>query len=85
MVVIVEGIEEPSQIRYLKNNHCKIVQGYYFSKPVPAQEFSGYLNRAFEQYDIDKGIVEEDLRHTIELEKERLNTFTKQHLWVTSL
>ncbi|MFL8711683.1 EAL domain-containing protein [Clostridioides sp. GD02377] len=37
--VIAEGIETKNQIKMLKEANCDIVQGYYFSKPLPVKEF----------------------------------------------
>ncbi|MBR4554730.1 MAG: EAL domain-containing protein [Ruminococcus sp.] len=37
--VIAEGVETKEQLELLKNIGCDIIQGYYFSKPVPADEF----------------------------------------------
>ena len=37
--VIAEGVETEEQIRLLKGLGCAMVQGYYFSKPLPADEF----------------------------------------------
>ncbi|WP_227857868.1 MULTISPECIES: EAL domain-containing protein [unclassified Clostridioides] len=37
--VVAEGIETKSQIEMLKEANCDIVQGYYFSKPLPVKEF----------------------------------------------
>ena len=37
--VIAEGVETGTQLELLKNLGCMLVQGYYFSKPVPADEF----------------------------------------------
>lgn len=36
--VVAEGTETLDQILYLKANHCDQIQGYYFSKPLPANE-----------------------------------------------
>ena len=41
--VIAEGVEEEEQIKVLKEMGCDIVQGYYFSKPVPPEEFAVFL------------------------------------------
>ena len=39
LAVVAEGVETLSQISLLENEGCRYVQGYYFSKPVPAEEF----------------------------------------------
>ncbi len=38
--VIAEGVETQEQLQYLTENGCDIAQGYWFSKPVPAEELS---------------------------------------------
>jgi EAL domain-containing protein (putative c-di-GMP-specific phosphodiesterase class I) len=37
--VIAEGVETENQLRLLKDVGCDIVQGYYFSRPLPAADF----------------------------------------------
>lgn len=41
--VIAEGVETEEQLQALKAMGCDMVQGYYFSKPVPAEEFERFL------------------------------------------
>lgn len=36
---IVEGVETRDDIRLLKESNCWLAQGYYFSKPIPKDEF----------------------------------------------
>ena len=36
---IAEGVETTSQLEYLKEQGCDEIQGYFYSKPVPAKEF----------------------------------------------
>ena len=43
--VIAEGVEEEEQLTALKEMGCDIVQGYYFSPPLPAERFSELLNK----------------------------------------
>ncbi|MBR0228933.1 MAG: EAL domain-containing protein [Clostridia bacterium] len=38
--VVAEGVETENQLKLLKDAGCDIVQGYYFSRPLPAEEFS---------------------------------------------
>ena len=37
--VIAEGVERETQLQLLKKLGCNIVQGFYFSRPLPAAEF----------------------------------------------
>ncbi len=37
--VVAEGVETGSQLKLLKDAGCDLVQGYYFSRPLPAEEF----------------------------------------------
>ena len=41
--VVAEGVETEEQYLVLKAMGCDIVQGYYFSKPVPAESFDRFL------------------------------------------
>ena len=40
---IAEGVETAEQMFTLKAMGCDVVQGYYFSKPVPAEEYEKFL------------------------------------------
>lgn len=39
---IAEGVETEEQYLKLKESGCAIIQGYYFSKPIPCEEFEKY-------------------------------------------
>jgi diguanylate cyclase (GGDEF)-like protein len=41
--VVAEGVENEKQLNFLKNHGCEMVQGYYFSPPLPADEFEKKL------------------------------------------
>jgi diguanylate cyclase (GGDEF)-like protein/PAS domain S-box-containing protein len=44
--VIAEGVETDEQIRFLKENNCDEMQGYYFSRPLPAKDLEPMLRSA---------------------------------------
>lgn len=43
--VIAEGVETEEQYRLMKKAGCDYLQGYYFSKPVPPEEFEKLFER----------------------------------------
>jgi EAL domain-containing protein (putative c-di-GMP-specific phosphodiesterase class I) len=43
LTVIAEGVETSAQLKFLKAHLCDEVQGHYFSRPVPAEEFARLL------------------------------------------
>jgi diguanylate cyclase (GGDEF)-like protein len=47
--VIAEGVEAEEQLRFLYNLNCSKMQGYFFSSPVPAEEFSPLIFKAYHQ------------------------------------
>ncbi len=45
LVTIAEGVETEEQIRFLREQGCNEMQGFYFSPPVPAEDFEKLLAR----------------------------------------
>jgi diguanylate cyclase (GGDEF)-like protein/PAS domain S-box-containing protein len=41
--VVAEGVETGAQLEFLRRHGCDSVQGYYFSRPVPAADFAQML------------------------------------------
>ncbi|MEO8343758.1 MAG: EAL domain-containing protein, partial [Gallionella sp.] len=39
---IAEGVETEGQLAFLREQGCNEVQGYYFSKPLPADQFETF-------------------------------------------
>ncbi|MFT5760531.1 MAG: diguanylate cyclase (GGDEF)-like protein/PAS domain S-box-containing protein [Alteromonadaceae bacterium] len=42
--VVAEGVEEKAQCDLLAKHNCQFVQGYFFSKPIPAEVFAAYID-----------------------------------------
>jgi EAL domain-containing protein (putative c-di-GMP-specific phosphodiesterase class I) len=47
--VLAEGVESEAQYAILREMGCELVQGYHFSKPLPADEFVEYLRKFAER------------------------------------
>lgn len=45
MKIVVEGVESQEVAERLKKMGCDFLQGYYFSKPMPEEEFLDYLKQ----------------------------------------
>ncbi len=43
MEVVAEGVETTGQLDFLRAKACDYIQGYLFSKPVPADELGKML------------------------------------------
>ena len=43
--VVAEGVETEGQMQFLRENGCDLVQGYYFSKPIPPEEFEKLIEK----------------------------------------
>lgn len=41
--IVGEGVETEAQLNFLRENGCDLMQGYYFSKPLPVHEFQNLL------------------------------------------
>ena len=54
--VIAEGVETKEQYELLKAAGCDVIQGYYFSRPVPPEEFSKLIEK-----DTSKRTTQEEL------------------------
>ena len=44
--VIAEGVETEEQLDFLKREQCETIQGFLYSRAVPAEEFAAALRRA---------------------------------------
>jgi EAL domain-containing protein (putative c-di-GMP-specific phosphodiesterase class I) len=45
--VIAEGLETPKALAFLRAHHCDEAQGYYFSRPVPPDQFASLLRTGY--------------------------------------
>lgn len=45
MKVVAEGVETGEQLEILKGLNCDAVQGFYYAKPMPKQEFVAYVQQ----------------------------------------
>lgn len=43
MKVIAEGVEQKDQVKLLEKLGCDMIQGYYYAKPMPLDEFVAFL------------------------------------------
>lgn len=58
--VIAEGVETEEQYRFLEQEGCDIIQGFYIAKPMSIQDFESWMERC-------NGIVDfklDDVKHT---------------------
>lgn len=49
--VIAEGVETQEQLAFLREQQCHGMQGYLFSRPVPAEEITPLLKKTLSEID----------------------------------
>ena len=47
MGIVVEGVETQEQLDFVTSIGCDIIQGYYYSKPIPVNEFEQKLSQPY--------------------------------------
>lgn len=52
--VVAEGVEEKEQVDLLERLGCDAVQGFYFSKAVPAEQFAILLAESYQEVSLDQ-------------------------------
>lgn len=46
MEIVVEGVETKETLQQFTELECDYIQGYYFSKPLPEQEFVEFIRKS---------------------------------------
>ncbi|GBG02778.1 hypothetical protein AZSI13_21050 [Azospira sp. I13] len=45
LAVIAEGVETQAQCAFLENCDCRVYQGFLFARPMPAEDFAGFVRQ----------------------------------------
>jgi EAL domain-containing protein (putative c-di-GMP-specific phosphodiesterase class I) len=40
--LLAEGVEKPEEVEFLRARGCRLYQGFYFAKPMPAIDFPDF-------------------------------------------
>jgi EAL domain-containing protein (putative c-di-GMP-specific phosphodiesterase class I) len=50
--VVAEGVETQEELAFLQSHQCEEAQGFYFSRPVPPQQFASLLKTGIPETDL---------------------------------
>lgn len=45
MQVVVEGVEQTNQVKFLQSIGCDYIQGYYYARPMPVEEYEEIIEK----------------------------------------
>jgi EAL domain-containing protein (putative c-di-GMP-specific phosphodiesterase class I) len=54
---VAEGVEDQNQLETLQKMGCQLIQGYYFSRPIPVQELQTLLQVGFPALGNDRKVA----------------------------
>lgn len=75
MPVVAEGVERREQVDFLRSIGCEYVQGYYFAKPMPVEE---YENMVFSKR---VSREEQDIKEELNADSLWISTSQMEHLF----
>lgn len=47
--IVAEGVETQTQLDFLRKHNCELIQGYFFSKPLPAEDLAIFVTDQIEK------------------------------------
>ena len=57
--VVAEGVETKTQAQFLRRHRCDVLQGYYYSPPVPVDEIDKFLQHYLPESPLKSAIVDQ--------------------------
>ena len=57
--VVAEGVETKTQAQFLRRHRCDVLQGYYYSPPVPVDEIDKFLQHYLSESPLKNAIVDQ--------------------------
>lgn len=57
--VVAEGVETQAQLDFLRNLDCELIQGFFYSRPLCAQELEALVNRGLPDWPVSPSAVAE--------------------------
>ena len=78
--VIAEGAETKSQITFLTNIGCDNIQGYYFSRPIPCDQFEELIRKTLDTDESQGMYGRPDITHNINTAEDVSDIYEKDDM-----
>ena len=64
MRIVAEGVEKKEQVDFLAEQECDMIQGFYFAKPMPAEEYELRMDSTAEGNMKNQGAAEAEMENS---------------------
>ena len=59
MRTVAEGVEDRDQVEFLAEHDCDMIQGFYYAKPMPPEEYEERMRAGFKDVEAEKAAAKE--------------------------
>lgn len=73
MRIVAEGVEKKEQVDFLAEQECDMIQGFYFAKPMPAEEYELRMDSTAEGNMKNQGAAEAEMENSDTMEVDAEN------------
>ena len=81
MITVAEGVEDQEQVDFLAAEGCSMIQGYYYAKPMPKEEYELRISKASPEPEKRRGLT---ARRIVEKDAEAVSQLIRKTISISN-